>query len=106
MFKRLFTREHASRRVMGHFIRLLCNRSFYLVPSLGVLRPKHLQMLRLFHHWAARYICKNHIQPANDGTEQWVYPKNETVLADAGLFDIEVYIQRRRDTIHAFVKDR
>ena len=28
------------------------------------------------------------------------------VLEDAGLFEIEVYIQRRRDTIFTFVKNR
>ena len=35
----------------------------------------------------------------NDGTGEWIYPSSESVLEDAGLFEIEVYIQRRRECL-------
>ena len=40
-----------------------------------------------------------HYLKLNDGTGEWIYPSSKSVLEDAGLFEIEVYIQRRRDTV-------
>ena len=41
-----------------------------------------------------------------DGTGEWILPSSESVLEDAGLFEIEVYIQRHRDTVFTFIKNR
>ena len=46
------------------------------------------------------------MRPMKDGTGEWILPSSEAVLEDAGLFEIEVYIQRRRDTVFTFVKNR
>ena len=40
-------------------------------------------------------------------TDEWIYqPTSESVLEDAGPFEIEFYIQRRRGTVSNFVKNR
>jgi hypothetical protein len=107
MYKKLLTREHASRRVMGHFYKAIVQS---ILSSYGaetwVITPKHVQKLRTFHRSCARYITRRFIRPANDGTDEWIYPSSESVLDEAGLFEIEVYIQRRRDTVFNFVKNR
>ena len=57
----------------------------------------NMNKLSAFHHVCARFISNRHIKPDNEGI--WTYPSNESVLEDAGLFPMETYIQRRRDTI-------
>jgi L-rhamnose mutarotase len=42
----------------------------------------------------------------NDGSDELIYPSSASVLKDAGLSEIEVYIQRRRDTVFNFVNNR
>ena len=42
----------------------------------------------------------------DDGTGDWDYPQSVSVLEKAGLFEIEVYIQRRRDAVFNFVKNQ
>jgi hypothetical protein len=36
----------------------------------------------------------------------WIHPSSESVLEEAGLFEIDVYIQRRRDTVFNFGRNR
>ena len=106
MYKKLLTREHASRRVMGHFYKAIVQSILSYGAETWVITPKHMQKLRTFHRSCARYITRRFIRPANDGTDEWIYPSSESVLDEAGLFEIEVYIQRRRDTVFNFVKNR
>ena len=42
----------------------------------------------------------------DDGTGDWDYPESVSVLEEAGFFEIEVYIQRRRYIVFNFVKNR
>jgi hypothetical protein len=79
-----------------------------LVPSFGsetwVISAANMRKLSSFHHGCARFISNRHIQPDDEGI--WTYPSNESVLEDAGFFTMETYIQRRRDTIFNFGKNR
>ena len=50
------------------------------------------------------FIVNRHITCKSDGT--WIYPRSDKVLDDAGLLEIDEYIQRRRDTIFHFAKNR
>ena len=106
MFKRLLTRERCSRRIMGHFYKAIVQSILLYGAETWVITPKNMAKLRTFHRKAARYITNRHIRPLNDGTDKWNYPSSESVLEDAGLFEIEVYIQRRRDTVFTFVQNR
>ena len=106
MFKKLLTRERCSRRVMGHFYKAIVQSILLYGAETWVIKPENMKKLRTFHRKAARYITNRHIRPLNDGTDEWIYPSSESVLEDAGLFEIEVYIQRRRDTVFTFVQNR
>ena len=52
----------------------------------------------------AHFLTKRYIKPNEDGT--WLYPSSESVLVKAGIYEIEHYIQKRRDTVLEFVKER
>ena len=106
MFKKLLTRERWSRRVMGHFYKAIVQSILLYGVKTWVIKPENMRKLRTFHRKAARYITNRHIRPLNDGTDEWIYPTSESMLEDARLFEIEVYIQRRRDTVFNFVKNR
>ena len=49
----------------------------------------------------ARCLTDRHIHPNLDGI--WTYPRTTEVLATAGLFSIDDYIKRRRDTVRNFM---
>jgi hypothetical protein len=104
MFKRLLTRENASRRVMGCFYKAIVQSVLLYGSETWVISAANMKKLSSFHHGCARFISNRHIKPDDEGT--WTYPSNESVLEDAGFFTMETYIQRRRDTIFNFVKDR
>jgi hypothetical protein len=92
MFKKLLRREHASRRVMGHFYKAIVQSILLYGAETWVIKPENMKKLRTFHWKAARYITHRHsIRPLNDGTDEKIYPPSESVLEDAGLFEIEVY---------------
>jgi hypothetical protein len=91
---------------MGHFYKAIVQSILLYGAETWVIKPETMKKLRTFHRRAARYITHRHIRPLNDGTGEWIYPSSEAVLEDAGLFEIEVYIQRRRDTVFKFVKNR
>ena len=100
------TTERCSRRVMGLFYKAIIQSILLYGAETWVITPENMKKLRTFHLKAARYTTHRHIRPLNDGTGEWIYPPSESVLEDAGLFEIEVYIQRRRDTVITFVKNR
>ncbi len=52
----------------------------------------------------ARFICARHIRQLGDGT--WEYPPSTEVLREAGLFPIEEYIRRRRETAWRYTAGR
>ena len=104
MFKRLLTREYASRRVLGYFYKAIVQSILLFGAETWVLSGAGLRKLRKFHRDCARFIVKRCKEQLDDGT--WVYPSSAMVMEDAGLFEIEHYIQQRRNTIFQFVKDR
>ena len=58
-----------------------------------------------FHIRAAYKMAKQHVPRRGPG-RQWTYPKSEDVLEECGLRTIGEYIQKRRDTIAAYVVGR
>jgi hypothetical protein len=70
MFKKLLTRERASRRVMGHIYKAIVQSILFYGAEILVINPKNMQKLRTFHRGCARYITKRFIRPANDGTDE------------------------------------
>ena len=56
-----------------------------------------------FHHKVARAITGRHIRQREDGT--WIIPASKEVLQEAGLFEIDEYIRRRREYLRRYVEE-
>ena len=89
---------------MGYFYKAIVQSILLYGAETWVISEKNMRKLRSFHRRCARFIVNRHITCKSDGT--WTYPHSETVLEDAGLLKIEEYIQKRRDTIFDFVRNR
>jgi hypothetical protein len=64
---------------------------------------KHMvNILNTFHKKCARFIIGKHIKMLEDGT--WNYPDSKEILDAAGLLTIEEYIQKRNNTVTAYMK--
>lgn len=64
----------------------------------------YMRILNSFHHRVARYLSGRHIRKLDDGT--WEYPSSQGILEQNGLYTIQEYIQRRRDTINRYIRNR
>jgi hypothetical protein len=58
--------------------------------------------LETFHRSCARFITGQHIRQNQDGS--WTCPSSTGVLEQAGLWTIQRYIQRRRNTVIKFAQ--
>ena len=89
------------------FIRRSSNQSFYMGPKPG-LSPGSICKDFGRSIAAARDTSQGDLsgQQLMGQMNGFTQIANQSVLDEAGLFDIEVYIQRRRDTVFNFVKNR
>ena len=55
-----------------------------------------------FHRQAVRYLTNTHIQKLNNG--QWVHPTHDPLFRKCGIFPINIYIKRRRGTLHQYLE--
>jgi hypothetical protein len=102
--RHLLTREGANPRVMASFYKAIVQAVLLYGSESWVLSERHWKDLRSFHNRCARHITGMHIRKNQDGT--FTFPKTEEVLREAGLWSIEEYIQRRKDTIEKFAHGR
>ena len=70
-----------------------------------VLTKSMMQTLRSFHQKCARHITGRNIR-LDPSTNEWIYPDSETTLREAGFWTIEEYIERRKDTVMKYAKER
>jgi len=101
---RLLTRRGASRRVMGLFYKATIQAILLYGAETWTLTQPLLRLLNSFHHRCARYLARMVNTQDEDG--EWTTPASEIVLAKAGLFTIEEYIQRRVNTFMPFIQSR
>ena len=102
---RILSKEKAKPRIMAIFYKAVVQSVLLYGSESWVLTKKMLQVLRSFHHRCARYITHRHIRQDTE-TGEWSYPNTETTLEEAGLWTIEEYIERRRNTVMNYVKER
>ena len=69
------------------------------------LTPRLLAALEGFQLRAAYRMAKRH-KPRRTVTGDWLYPATEDVLEEVGLHSVKEYIDRRRQTIAAWVVSR
>lgn len=68
------------------------------------LTATKLREVRGFHHRATRNITGIHIRVDDNGN--WIIPRSKYVLKEAGLLEIDEYIQRRRGYLARFTQER
>ena len=94
----------ANAKTMGFFYKAIVQAVLLYGSESWTLTSGTLQKIRSFHSRVARYICNKHIKQLEDGT--WEHPSTEDVLQEAGLFTIDEYIRRRRESVRRFVQGR
>ena len=91
-------------RVRGYFYKAILQAVLLYGSESWVISEIKLKQLRSFHHRVARYITGRHIKQLADGTYEC--PPTEEVLETAGLYPLETYIERRKNTIWTAIKNR
>ena len=91
-------------RVRGYFYKAILQAVLLYGSESWVISDFKLKQLRSFHHRVARYITGRHIKQLADGTYEC--PPTEEVLEEAGLYSLDTYIERRRNTIWTEIKNR
>ena len=103
-FKKILVREGASHRVMGYFYKVVIQAILLYGSESWVVTNKCLQRRNSFHHRVACSITGMYGHPDLNDPERWVYPDMDEVLDKVGLFEVEVYIERRRQSVfHNYV---
>jgi hypothetical protein len=94
--------DGASLRVMGYFYKAIIQTVLlYGSESWTLVTGRMIgSRLRRFHHRVARYITGRHIKELEDGT--YSCPHMKEVLNAAGMEMIEVYMDRRRNTVRKY----
>ena len=101
---KVLTAEGATPKVMGKFYKAVVQTVLLYGSESWTISDNMMKRLRSFHTRIARYICRKHICPLEDGS--WFYPSTDEVLESAGLETIDEYIRRRRETIGKYIENR
>ena len=104
MVARVLTRQGATPQVMGYFYKAIVQAVLLYASETWVMTDRLWIALNTFHHKVARYITGDHIRLMSNG--EWILPSSEDVLERTGLFTMEEYVNRRKETILPFVKRR
>ena len=100
----MLSSEGTDPKVMGYFYKAIVQAVLLYGSESWTLSESMLQRIRSFHSRVARYICRRHIRKLEDDT--WEYPPTAEVLEKSGLFTIDEYIRRRRETVWKFTSGR
>jgi hypothetical protein len=105
---RILLSEGAAPKVMATFYNTIVQSVLLYGAESWVLSKTVESKLKGFHRRCARYITGQHIRPndPDDLDGEWTYPPTATVLEAAGLWPIQEYIRRRRDTVLRFASQR
>jgi hypothetical protein len=102
---RILSREKAKPRIMATFYKAIIQSVLLYGAESWVLTKCMLQPLRSFHQRCAHHITGRNIR-LDPTTNEWIYPDSETTLREAGFWTIEEYIDRRKNTILSYARER
>jgi hypothetical protein len=102
---RILSREQANPRVMATFYKAIIQSVLLYGAETWVLTKRMMQPLRSFHRRCARHLTGRFIK-LDATTGEWIYPDSETTLREAGFWTIEEYIDRRKNTIKSYARER
>ena len=100
---RLLKREGASASIMAKFYITIVQAVLLYGADSWAVSNRDLNKLQSFHRRALRYMSGSHIKKNVDGS--WHYPDHETLLQKCNLCSIEVYLERRRNTLWRFLEN-
>ena len=96
MVSRVLARDGANERAMAMFYKAVVQSVLLFGSETWVITDRMMDALRGFHHRAARRITGMVAYRVADG---WDSLPIEAVLEVAGLYPIEVYLERRQNTL-------
>jgi hypothetical protein len=102
---RILSSEKAEPRIMATFYKAIIQSVLLYGAESWVLTKRMMQSLRSFHQRCARHITGRNIR-LDTATNEWTYPDSETTLREAGFWTIEEYIDRRKNTILGYARER
>jgi hypothetical protein len=97
--------QNAAPRVSAMFYKAVIQSVLLYGSETWVLSKTVMARLEGFHIQAAYKMAKTHV-PCRGPDWQWTYPKSEDVLEECGMYTIEEYIVKQRNTIAAYVVER
>ena len=103
-FSKILTAEGMDSKIAGYFYKVVVQTVLLYGSESWVISKRQMRVLESFHRRVARYLSRRHIRKLEDGT--WEYPSSEEILEQNGLYTIQEYIQRRRDTINRYIRNR
>lgn len=101
---RILSKEGASPKAMASVYKTVVQAVLLYGSESWVLTSTMEKKLQSFHRRCARYITGQHIRQNPD--ETWTCPSSEIVLEQAGLWTIQQYIKRRRNTVEPYARSR
>jgi hypothetical protein len=102
---RILSREQATPRIMATFYKAIIQAVLLYGSESWVVTKSMMQKLRSFHQKCARHITGRNIR-LDPSTGEWIYPDSETTLREAGFWTIEEYIERRKETVMKYARER
>ena len=99
---RLLKREGASALVMAKFYITIVQAVLLFGADSWAVTSRDLNKLRSFHRRAVRHMSGDHIRKDKDGI--WHYPDHDSLLQKCELSSMEVYLERRRNTLRNFLE--
>ena len=97
--------ENAPPAVCGMFYKAAIQSILLYGSESWVITTAMKRILRGFHIRAAYRMAKEH-RPRKLDTGEWYYPPSEAVLNEVKLYEIEHYIEKRRNSIADYVATR
>ena len=71
-----------------------------------VLTDSALRCLEGFYYRAACRMARRNRPKKNERTGEWRYPDKKELFEEVGLYTLTEYIEKRRKTIGAYIRDR
>ncbi len=94
---KILSREGTDSKTMASFYKAIVQSVLLYGAESWAITKSVEKKLRSFHRRCARYITRRHIRQNED--ESWTCPASDSVLEEAGLWTVQEYIRRRRETV-------
>jgi hypothetical protein len=99
----ILKREGANAKIMAKIYMVVVQAVLLYGADSWAVSEMNLRKLRTFHHRAIRYMTGQHIKKLPNGV--WEYPDHNLLERECGLFPMDIYLERRRGTLMAYLAE-